>query len=102
VKKPDAADLIDVLVCDIGARPKNAPSFEDVAPYIRTVQRTDREIVIRFDNVAALSVEALVDAEQRCCADLIWTLEREPDLILTIGATPAQLDVLQQMLTTTS
>jgi hypothetical protein len=102
MKTPDAADLIDVLACDVGARPKNAPSFEDVAPYIRSVRRNDREIVVRFDNVAAPTVEALVDAEQRCCADLMWKLEREPDLTLTIGATPAQLDVLQQMLAPTS
>jgi hypothetical protein len=36
MKQPDAADLIDVLACDIGARPRNAPSFQDVAPHIRS------------------------------------------------------------------
>jgi hypothetical protein len=47
-------------------------------------------------------VEALVDAERLCCPDLSWEVQREPEVRLTIGATPAQLDVLEQMLTVPS
>jgi hypothetical protein len=98
MKRPAAADLIDVLACDIGVRPNDAPTFEDVAPYIREVRRDERAISVLFDKGGLRIVEALVAAEQRCCADLAWDLEREPDLRLRIGASPAQLDVLEQML----
>jgi hypothetical protein len=99
MKRPDAADLIDVLACDIGARPRNAPSFQDVAPYIRSVQRHGGVITVLFDTSALGNVEALIDAERLCCADLSWDLQRKPEVRLTIGATRAQLDVLAQMLT---
>ena len=98
MKKPDAADLLDVLACELGVRPKNAPTFEDVASYIVDVLRDDAAITIRFQAAALEQVIGLVDAERLCCADLVWEIVREPNLALRIGASPGQLDVLQQML----
>lgn len=94
----DQRDVIDVLSCDIGVRPKLAPTFADVAPRIRGIHRDPGLLTIAFDGAAADTVEALVEAERLCCAGIGWQLEREPALRLLIRATPDQLDALEQML----
>jgi hypothetical protein len=98
MKKPDAADLIDVLACDIEARPRGAPSIFDLAPHIQRVERLSDSISISFASAAAADVTAFVEAERLCCGGIDWRLQVEPAVLLTIGAAPAQLDALAQML----
>lgn len=97
MKKPEAADMIEVLACDIEARPKGAPSIFDLAPHIEKVARLPESISVFFASAAAADVAAFVEAERLCCAGIGWRLQVEPAVLLTIGATPAQLDALEQM-----
>ncbi len=94
MKKPSDIELLDVLVCEIGVRPKAAPTFETLEPHIEQVQRFEDRLVVSFAAAAADDVAALVEAERLCCPGIGWELVREPSVLLTITATPAQLDVL--------
>jgi hypothetical protein len=93
-------ELLDVLVCDIAARPKGAPSFFDVQSAIRRVQREDGALLVEFDPANAEQVEQLVAAERLCCAEIGWELTRGTNVELRIRARPAQLDIVQQFLST--
>ena len=52
-----------------------------------------------FTYHAVKAVTAYVEAERLCCADIRWELDDEPALRLRIGATPGQLDILEQLFT---
>lgn len=99
MKQPDPKDVLEVLACEIDVRPKDAPTFEDLAPHLRSVQRIEGAIVVHFDDAAADNVEALASAERLCCSGLTWDVQRDQGLRLRIGASPTQLDTLQEMLT---
>ncbi len=91
-------ELIEVLACDIGARPKAAPTIFDVAPHIVSVERGVGSLRIAFAAEAARDVEAFAEAERTCCAGIEWHVERGPaEVVLTIGATEGQLDALERM-----
>ena len=96
MKRPTDIEL-DVLVCEIGVRPKAAPTFETLAPHVEQVQRFDDRIEVSFASAAADDVASLVEAERLCCPGIGWALVREPAVVLTITATPSQLDVLEQL-----
>jgi hypothetical protein len=92
------SQALDVLVCDWQARPRGAPGIAEIAPSVQGVRRDGAALVVSFDANAARDVEAFVAAEQQCCSTLTWALEpRDGSLVLTIGAAPQQLDVLEQL-----
>jgi hypothetical protein len=93
-------DALNVLACEIDKRPQDAPSFFDLQPSIRAVRREGESLRVDFDPTEAAAVQQLVEAERRCCADIGWDLQQSPSLTLTIRATPAQLDIFEQFLTT--
>ena len=90
-------EILDVLVCEIGARPRGAPTFDDVAPHMRSLHRDAAAITLEFDDAARENVERLAAAERLCCPGIEWLVESDP-VRLRIGASPAQLDTLEQML----
>jgi hypothetical protein len=89
-------DLIDLVACDIGARPKDAPLFDVLAPHILAVERSSIALRITFAPEAVDDVEAFAAAERICCSTLGFDVERDP-VVLTVTATPAQLDAMQQL-----
>lgn len=95
----DSHEPGDVLACDFRARPRGAPTIFDVLPAVRGLERTDEALLVLFDVASRETVDGYVGAEQLCCADITWDLAYEPDLRLSITATPAQLDVLQDLYT---
>ena len=99
MKRQTDVELLDVLVCDIGVRPKAAPTFETLQHHIEDVQRFDDRLVVSFASIAAEDVAALAEAERLCCPGIGWQLAREPRVTLTITATKAQLDVLASFVT---
>jgi hypothetical protein len=91
-------DILDVLACEIDTRPKDAPTFQDLAPAIQSVEREDGAIVVHFAGSALDAVRRLAAAEQQCCSTIGWTVDDHP-LRLRITALPHQLDTLESMLT---
>lgn len=92
-------EVLDVLACDYQARPRGAASVFDVAPAVREMRREGNALVIRFVPEAAPAVAEFVAAERRCCREIGWELSEAPAPVLRLSATPAQLDVLQQLFT---
>jgi hypothetical protein len=93
-------DALNVLACEHDRRPKGAPSFFDLQSSIRAVRREEERLRVDFDPAEAAAVQQLVEAERLCCADIGWDLQQSPALTLTIRASPAQLDIFEQFLTT--
>ena len=92
-------ETLDVLACEFDQRPKDAPSFFDLAGAIRAVERSQGTLVVTFDTAATQDVEAFVAAERRCCQSIGWDLSHSPALQLRIAATPGQRDIFEQFLT---
>lgn len=90
-------DDLPVLACDIGARPRGAPSIFDVAAAVRGVQRDEASVTVAFDPAYVDTVAAFVAAERQCCPTLDWRLEHGRTLMLRVGAAPDQLDVLERI-----
>jgi hypothetical protein len=96
--------VLDVLACEIGRRPADAPHLTDLAPAVRTVRRDGTTLVVDLDPAVAQAAAAAVAAERLCCPEIGWHLERGEigrvgqTLTLRIEAAPAQLDVLEPLL----
>ncbi len=95
-KLPPVGEIIELLACDIEARPSGAPGPSALAPHIRGVQRSAAALTISFAPEAFADVEALAAAERVCCAGIGWDVRRDP-VTLTITASPAQLDAIAQI-----
>jgi hypothetical protein len=91
-------DALNVLACEFDKRPKGAPSFFDLRYSILRSHRESEVLRIEFDPAESGAVAHLVEAERLCCAGIGWDLQQSPALVLSIRATPAQLDVFEQML----
>ncbi len=89
-------DVLEILACEIGARPAGAPSPMDLVPFARALHREGAQLFITFDPAAAATVAAFAEAERRCCAGIGWEVEQGAETGLRITATPAQLDVIEQ------
>lgn len=95
---PDQQAL-DTLACELDQRPAGAPSFDDLAPALRGVERLDRALALSFDPAASDDVEALAAAERLCCAGIGFAVEQQPALRLIITAAPEQLAIFEQLFT---
>ena len=90
-------ETLDTLVCELGRRPKGAPTIAEVAPSVRALRRQGNTLIVDFDPAATDVVAAVVDAERQCCSTIGWHLETDQRVQLRIDATPMQLDVLEAM-----
>jgi len=90
-------DIIEVLDCDLGARPAAAPGIDALLPYVRGVSTSDGALLVDFDAQAAGTVEAFIEAERLCCAGIGWEIERGPLLRLRITANEVQLEAIKSL-----
>lgn len=91
---------LDVLACEIEARPKGAPGIADVAVGVLSVERERETLLVSFDPAMTAAIEAFVAAEQRCCASLSWRLDTSGGATrLSVVAQPQQIDLLEQLFT---
>jgi hypothetical protein len=90
-------EMIELLACDIAARPAGAPGIDAIAGRAISFARGDGDLAITFAAEAADDVAAFAAAERACCASLGWHFEREPAVLLRITATSAQLDAIERM-----
>jgi hypothetical protein len=94
----ELGEALEVLGCNIEARPAGAPGAGDIAAALLGAERTAAdELVLSFEPSAARMVEAFVAAEQRCCAGLGWSVETSDVTRVRVVAARPQLDVLEQV-----
>jgi len=91
-------DLLEVVGCEIGKRPAQAPTLDDLGPHMLDVQRDSDSITMRFAPEALAALKAFVEAERQCCAGTGWTVSEGPDVALRIEAEPAQLEAFAVMI----
>lgn len=94
--RPTFGEMIELVACDIAARPAGAPLPSDLTPHLRSVERADGALTITFAAEAADQVAAFAAAERACCAGIGWEVRRDP-LVLRITAGAAQLDAIAQL-----
>ena len=90
-------EIIEILDCDLGARPQAAPGIDGLLPYVRGATRMPGAVLVEFDERAAQTVEAFVEAERLCCAGICWEIDRISGLHLRISATDAQLTTIESL-----
>ena len=94
----DVIEVIDMLACDIAARPK-APGIDALAPFVRGVSRDEGALLVEFDAAGAAVVREFVEAERVCCSTLRWELDDGDPIVLRIGASAEQVDGLMRVFT---
>ncbi len=98
MRNPPREDLLAVAGCEIGKRPVQAPTLDDLAPQLLGVQRQSGSITVRFAPEALATLKAFAEAERQCCAGIGWTVSEGPDVALRIEAGPAQLEAFAVMI----
>lgn len=88
-------DVLAVLACDLGKRPRGAPGFPDLARALKNVRRGDGTLVAEYEAEAAAALAEVAAAERLCCAGIDWRVD---GATLTVRATPAQLDAVETIL----
>ena len=91
------SDIIEVLDCDLSARPQAAPGIDALLPYVRRATRMPSAVLVEFDERAAHTLEAFVEAERLCCEGIGWEIDRTSGLRLRISATDAQLTAIESL-----
>jgi len=90
-------EVLAVLSCEIGSRPREAPTLVELLPVLGEIRREDGSLVIEFDAAEHSLIEAFVAAERQCCPAIGWDVQSTPEPVLRVSATPAQMDVLTAM-----
>ncbi len=91
-------DLLDVLSCDLGARPPGAPTATDLAPHYNGHELRDGALVVLYDSEASVMLAAFAAAESRCCSGLDWAVAPAAESVeLRIKGSPVQLEALAAM-----
>jgi hypothetical protein len=90
-------EILEVLNCEIGVRPSEAPGIPQLLPHVLSVSRQNGELLVDFAATASRALETFVAAERLCCAGIDWRIEREPGPRLRIIASEAQLAELETL-----
>ena len=94
LRDPIIVDALYAAGCDIAARPKDAPTLDDIQPHIKTIRRTPQRLIVEFDPAAAATFAAYVAAEQKCCSDIRFTIASDNPAVMHIDAPSQLLDVV--------
>jgi len=97
VKHIPAEDLLDVVGCDIQARP-DAPGLDELAANAGAATRTTDALTIAFPAEHRGTVEAFAAAERVCCSGIGWAVEGTGVVVLRITANETALDALEAII----
>ena len=100
MRKPPREGLLEVVGCELGKRPAQAPTMDDLGPHLLGVRRESDAITVRFAPEALAPLKAFAEAERQCCAGIGWTVIEGPEVALRIEASPAELDAFAAMIQT--
>jgi hypothetical protein len=89
-------ELLDVLACEIGLRPTDAPTLFSVSPHTRSIRKDGLDLLVEFEESAARDVERFAAAERLFCPGLDWVVATAPIVTLRIRGSATQVDLLEQ------
>lgn len=92
---PDSITL-DTLSCDWQARPRQAPSFEEIAGAVQEVRREPDTLRVTYAAEAGETLREVVAAERLCCQEIGWELADDAP-VLTIRASEPQLAIFEEL-----
>jgi hypothetical protein len=95
-------ETLELLACDISARPKDAPALDALSPHILHIQRAPGALTIDVEASALDVVEAFAAAERLCCSTLGFDVTHGDPVRLRITATPELLDAFANLIQATS
>ena len=90
-------DIIEILDCDLEARPTAAPGIDSLLPHVRGVARSTVALTVEFDERVTDTLTKFVEAERLCCAGIAWEIEHGQSLRLRITANEAQLRAIESL-----
>ena len=90
-------EIIEILDCDLGARPQAAPGIDALLPHVLRASRVPGALLVEFNLQAERMLESFVEAERLCCAGIGWKVERDPTLRLRITAVDTQIDAIESL-----
>jgi hypothetical protein len=90
-------EIIEILDCDLGVRPKAAPGIDALLPHVRKATRLPGTLVVEFEPAIEPTLEAFVEAERLCCAGIGWEIDHGPTLALRITAADNQIAVIESL-----
>lgn len=102
MRSPEVLLALEAIGCDIAARPKGAPTFDDIAPSVRDVKRDVTTLILSFDASVARDVEAFVAAEQKCCSTLAFKVRPGDPTVLRIEGTEPEINLMEKWMTPAS
>jgi hypothetical protein len=89
---PRYEELLDIVACEITARPVGAPGIEPLLAALTGSRRTPGTLTLVLGPGNEALARAFVDAERVCCSTLEWGTDGRT---ITISAAPTQLDALE-------
>lgn len=97
---PGVAEALAVVGCDIEARGKGAPDFEDLKPFIVSVAREPQRLSVQLEAGAKALAEEYVAAEQRCCgSQMAFAVVAGDPVVIQISATEDFIDAVEGWMT---
>ena len=93
--RPGVVEALEVIGCDIHARPMDQPVWEDIKPYVVAIRREPGRLTVTFDPNAAPAVAAFVAAEQQCCSEVAFSVDSGAAATMHVIATVALLDMVE-------
>ena len=88
-------EILEVLSCEIERRPAGAPGPDDLARWLRGIERSEDGLIFEFCAEGLAEVSAFAQAEQECCGGLGWEVVEDGDAVrLRVTGTATRLDAL--------
>jgi len=90
-------EIIEILDCDLGVRPKAAPGIDALLPHVLRASRAPGALLVEFDLQVEPMLAAFVEAERLCCTGIGWEIERDTAVRLRITAADTQIDAIETL-----
>jgi len=90
-------EIIEILDCDLAARPQAAPGIDALLPHVLRASRTPGALLVEFDLQVEPMLAAFVEAERLCCAGIGWEIELDTAVRLRITAADTQIDAIERL-----
>jgi len=87
---------LSVLHCDISVRPTSSAGIDQLLKHVRSVRVDGNKCIAEFESSGKSDVHSFVEAEQKCCTTLSWTVDEFPEYVqMCVEGTSDQIAVIK-------